>query len=121
MAWLPFFRGNFISVNFPGSTGTGPYGVNSAGQIVGKYFTDNGDTHGFLAVPIRNRNRNPRSAVPIVFQGLSNRGALARAFVLFRCAFTLFLSTQRIIKQLRRGREFFARNIVSMGSIFVDL
>jgi uncharacterized membrane protein len=42
----------FTEVDFPGSTGTGAFGINSAGQIVGKYFTADGDTHGFLALPI---------------------------------------------------------------------
>jgi len=41
------------SFDFPGSTGTGAYGINSAGQIVGKYFLDDGSTHGFLAVPVK--------------------------------------------------------------------
>jgi probable HAF family extracellular repeat protein len=42
----------FTTIDIPGSTGTGAFGINSAGQIVGKFFTANGDTHGFLAVPI---------------------------------------------------------------------
>jgi hypothetical protein len=43
--------GKFTAIDFPESFGTGPYGINSAGQIVGKYFDDNG-THGFLATPV---------------------------------------------------------------------
>lgn len=43
----------FTSFDFPGSTGTGAYGINSAGQIVGKYFAADGSTHGFLAEPIQ--------------------------------------------------------------------
>lgn len=42
----------FTAIDFPGSTGTGAFGINSSGQIVGKYFTANGDTHGFLAIRI---------------------------------------------------------------------
>jgi uncharacterized membrane protein len=42
---------SFTSIDFPGSTGTGPYGINSAGQIVGKYFDADGSTHGFIAEP----------------------------------------------------------------------
>jgi len=41
----------FTEIDFPGSTGTGAFGINSAGQIVGKYFTADGLTHGFLAQP----------------------------------------------------------------------
>ena len=43
--------GAFTMIDFPGSTGTGAFGVNSADQIVGKYFTADGLTHGFLAQP----------------------------------------------------------------------
>ena len=43
----------FTKIDFPGSTGTGAFGINSAGQIVGKYFTADGLTHGFLAQPAR--------------------------------------------------------------------
>jgi uncharacterized membrane protein len=52
--WHAFLRNgtNFITLDFPGSTGTGAYGINSAGQIVGKYFDSDGATHGFLAEPI---------------------------------------------------------------------
>jgi uncharacterized membrane protein len=45
-------EGTFTMIDFPGSTGTGAFGINSAGQIVGKYFDANGDTHGFLALPM---------------------------------------------------------------------
>ena len=45
--------GTFTMVDFPGSTGTGAFGLNSAGQIVGKYFDANGATHGFLAEPVQ--------------------------------------------------------------------
>jgi probable HAF family extracellular repeat protein len=41
------------SFDFPGAAGTLAYGINSAGQIVGKYFTADGSTHGFLAQPVR--------------------------------------------------------------------
>jgi len=41
------------SFDFPGATGTNAFGINSAGQIVGKYFTADGLTHGFLAQPVR--------------------------------------------------------------------
>jgi uncharacterized membrane protein len=43
--------GTFTEIDFPGSTGTGAFGINSADQIVGKYFTADGLTHGFLAQP----------------------------------------------------------------------
>ncbi len=46
-------KGAFTMINFPGSTGTGAFGLNSADQIVGKYFTTDGLTHGFLAEPAR--------------------------------------------------------------------
>jgi uncharacterized membrane protein len=39
----------FTEIDVPGSTGTGAFGINSVGQIVGKYFTADGSTHGFLA------------------------------------------------------------------------
>jgi len=45
--------GTFTMIDFPGSTGTGAFGINSAGQIVGKYFGADGSTHGFLAEPIQ--------------------------------------------------------------------
>jgi uncharacterized membrane protein len=45
--------GTFTILDFPGSTGTGAFGLNSADQIVGKYFTADGLTHGFLAEPVR--------------------------------------------------------------------
>jgi probable HAF family extracellular repeat protein len=41
----------FTKIDVPGSTGTGAFGINSAGQIVGKYFTADENTHGFLAEP----------------------------------------------------------------------
>ena len=41
----------FTEIDFPGSTGTGAFGINSADQIVGKYFAPDGSTHGFLAEP----------------------------------------------------------------------
>jgi probable HAF family extracellular repeat protein len=41
----------FTEIDMPASTGTGAFGINSAGQIVGKYFTADGLTHGFLAQP----------------------------------------------------------------------
>ncbi len=44
--------GTFTMVDFPGSTGTGAFGLNSADQIVGKYFDAAGYTHGFLAEPV---------------------------------------------------------------------
>jgi uncharacterized membrane protein len=44
-------KGTFTMIDFPGSTGTGAFGINSAEQIVGKYFTADGLTHGFLAQP----------------------------------------------------------------------
>jgi hypothetical protein len=40
---------SFSSFDFPGSMGTGAFGINSAGDIVGKYFAADGSTHGFLA------------------------------------------------------------------------
>jgi uncharacterized membrane protein len=43
----------FTKIDFPGSTGTGAFGINSTDQIVGKYFTADGLTHGFLAQPVR--------------------------------------------------------------------
>jgi uncharacterized membrane protein len=43
----------FTEIDFPGSTGTAAFGINSADQIVGKYFTADGLTHGFLAQPIQ--------------------------------------------------------------------
>jgi uncharacterized membrane protein len=46
-------RATFTAIDVPGSTGTGAFGINSAGQIVGKYFTADGLTHGFLAQPMR--------------------------------------------------------------------
>jgi probable HAF family extracellular repeat protein len=49
----------FTAIDFPGSTGTGAFGINSAGQIVGKYFTDDGLTHGFLAQPAQ-KGKPPR-------------------------------------------------------------
>ena len=42
----------FTKIDVPGSTGTGAFGINSAGQIVGKYFTADGLTHGFLGEPV---------------------------------------------------------------------
>jgi uncharacterized membrane protein len=42
----------FTMIDFPGSTGTGAFGLNSADQVVGKYFTADGFTHGFLAQPV---------------------------------------------------------------------
>jgi uncharacterized membrane protein len=43
----------FTKIDFPGSTGTGAFGINVADQIVGKYFTKDGLTHGFLAQPVQ--------------------------------------------------------------------
>ena len=43
----------FTKIDFPGSTGTGAFGINSADQIVGKYFTADGNTHGFRAEPVQ--------------------------------------------------------------------
>ena len=41
------------SFDFPGAAGTGTlaYGINSAGQIVGRYYDPDGHFHGFLAEP----------------------------------------------------------------------
>ena len=41
----------FTSFDFPGATQTSAYGINSAGQVVGKYSDPDGSTHGFLAEP----------------------------------------------------------------------
>jgi probable HAF family extracellular repeat protein len=45
------------SFDFPGAAGTSPgtlaYGINSAGQIVGRYSLADGSIHGFLAEPVR--------------------------------------------------------------------
>jgi hypothetical protein len=38
-------------LNFPGATDTTAWGINSAGQIVGNYFTADGSVHGWLAQP----------------------------------------------------------------------
>lgn len=46
-------KGKFAMIDFPGATGTNAFGVNSTDQIVGKYFTADGLTHGFLAQPTR--------------------------------------------------------------------
>lgn len=43
----------FTELDFPGSTGTGAFGINSADQVVGKYFTADGLTHGFVAQPVQ--------------------------------------------------------------------
>jgi hypothetical protein len=40
--------GSFTLVNIPGSTASGAYGINNAGQIVGTYEDPTG-THGFVA------------------------------------------------------------------------
>ena len=47
--------GTLTSFDFPGAAGTGTlaYGINSAGQIVGRYYDPDGNFHGFLAQPVR--------------------------------------------------------------------
>jgi probable HAF family extracellular repeat protein len=49
--WYAMHSSRFTSFDFLGATQTAAYGINSAGQIVGKYFAADGSTHGFLAEP----------------------------------------------------------------------
>ncbi|HWC19303.1 MAG TPA: hypothetical protein VG498_19990 [Terriglobales bacterium] len=45
-------KGIFTTLDFPGAVGTNAWGINSAGQVVGRYhLTRGGATHGFLAEP----------------------------------------------------------------------
>lgn len=45
-------NGIFRTLDFPGSVGTNAWGINSAGQVVGRYhLTPGGAVHGFLAEP----------------------------------------------------------------------
>lgn len=46
-AW-PAFAQEFVTINFPGATSTGPETINDAGQIVGRYTDSEGVVHGFL-------------------------------------------------------------------------
>jgi probable HAF family extracellular repeat protein len=48
-----FFKGKYVSFDFPGSSGTFAYGINSSGQIVGTYNdSQNFYYHGFVTSPI---------------------------------------------------------------------
>lgn len=54
--WASRGRGTWrdkLSVGRVDHLGTGAYGINSASQIVGKYFAADGSTHGFLAEPAK--------------------------------------------------------------------
>jgi uncharacterized membrane protein len=52
----------FTSIDFPNATSTDALGINSAGDIIGRYVSADGNTHGFL------RNRRGRF-IPINFRG----------------------------------------------------
>ena len=43
--------GSFTTIDVPGSTSTGVFGINNSGQIVGRYVDSTG-VHGFLATPV---------------------------------------------------------------------
>jgi uncharacterized membrane protein len=44
-------QGEFIPINYPGSTESGAFGINARGDIVGYYVGAGGVTHGFLLSP----------------------------------------------------------------------
>ena len=41
-------EGQFVTLDFPGSTNTEPTAINPAGEIVGRYFSPDGRQHGFV-------------------------------------------------------------------------
>jgi hypothetical protein len=41
-------HGTVTTINVPGFSCALPYGINSVGDIVGLYFDNSGNTHGFL-------------------------------------------------------------------------
>ena len=54
----------FTPINFPKATATDPLGINSAGDIVGRYMRADGSTHGYVRLsavntigPLQNRGR----------------------------------------------------------------
>lgn len=47
----------FVSIDYPGSTSTSAYGINSRGDVVGRYVDAAGNTHGFFYSPGLRRPR----------------------------------------------------------------
>ena len=47
----------FVSIDYPGATSTSAYGINSRGDVVGRYVDAAGNTHGFFYSPGRRRPR----------------------------------------------------------------
>ena len=45
--------GSFATLDVPGATDTGIYGINNRGDLVGTYWDASGRAHGFLATPER--------------------------------------------------------------------
>ena len=44
-------KGNFITIDPPGSIGTIAFGINPSGQIVGAFIDSSDVLHGFVASP----------------------------------------------------------------------
>src|SRR5215471_18606450 len=51
VAQIPTAAGNLITFDPPGSTGTSPSGINSAGEISGTYSDNSFNSHGFVRAP----------------------------------------------------------------------
>jgi probable HAF family extracellular repeat protein len=47
-----YANGATRTIHFPGATSTSVTGINNAGQIVGSFLDQNGDSHGFVATPV---------------------------------------------------------------------
>jgi uncharacterized membrane protein len=42
----------FTNIDYPSAAGTTAWGINSAGQMVGKRFDNDGNVYGWLAQPV---------------------------------------------------------------------
>jgi uncharacterized membrane protein len=48
-------QGKYTAIDFPGSTSTAVIAINDDGVMVGTYDDKNGNSHGFKAVPLKNK------------------------------------------------------------------
>lgn len=70
-------KGTFVTVDFPGATGTSINGINDRGQIVGNYQDSDHFDHGFVARGARFMTVDYPGALGTVVWGINASGRIA--------------------------------------------